>query len=229
MPRKIIVKKKRTFRKKKVNIYRKKRNYIPVGFPKSNLVKLRYVDYCSLNPGVGTIAQHIFKANGLYDPNTTGVGHQPMGFDQWSLFYNHYTVIGSKITATFNTPSTAFTGLLIGINLNDDVNMSTDALTVMEQGLTKYRLGNFNTTAGGGNGLTISRTFSNKKFFKIKNPSDNINRTGAPITADPTELANYIIFFGAPPGDTTDFTSLNAVIKIEYIVIFSEPRDLSQS
>jgi len=39
----------------------------------------------------------VFRANSLYDPNYTGGGHQPNGFDQLIAAYNHFTVISSKI------------------------------------------------------------------------------------------------------------------------------------
>ena len=35
------------------------------------------------------------------DPNHTGVGHQPLYFDQLMTIYNHYIVIGAKITVKF--------------------------------------------------------------------------------------------------------------------------------
>jgi len=41
--------------------------------------------------------------NGLYDPNFTGVGHQPYGFDQLTPFYNNYLVRAFKVTLIANT------------------------------------------------------------------------------------------------------------------------------
>jgi len=235
MPRKYVPKTKKSFRKRKYNrkakVPLRSQNLVRLGFPKTTMVRLRYVDYCTLDAGAGTCAQAIFKANGCYDPRTAVGGHQPMGFDQWSTFYNHYVVVGSKIRAHLGTGgvTTPINGAIFGINLNDDVTMSTDVTTIMEQGLTKYNKQNFSPHAGSGKGFVATKTFSSKKFFNITNVTDNINRVGAPTTADPTDLANYIVWFGAPPGDLTDMVSVNATIIIEYLVIFSEPRDLTQS
>ena len=42
-----------------------------------------------------------FVANGAFDPNLTGVGHQPRGFDQFMAGYETFTVTGSKISVNF--------------------------------------------------------------------------------------------------------------------------------
>jgi len=236
MPRKNVPKAKKNYRKRKSSYKRKSKmpfrpqNLVRLGFPKTTMVRLRYVDFCTLDGGAGTCAQAIFKANGCFDPRTAIGGHQPMGFDQWSTFYNHYVVVGSKIRAHLGTGGvTPLNGAIFGINLNDDVTMSTDVTTIMEQGLSKFNKQNFHPSAGAGRGFVATSKFSAKKFFNITNVTDNINRIGSQTTADPTDLANYIVWFGAPPGDLTDMTSINATIIIEYLVVFSEPRDLAQS
>ncbi len=63
---------------------------------------LLYTDEINLDPGVaGVAAYHSFRANDCFDPDETGVGHQPRGFDQIIPMYEHFTVIGSKMKATF--------------------------------------------------------------------------------------------------------------------------------
>lgn len=42
-------------------------------------------------------AENIFRMNSCYDPDLTGIGNQPRGFDQWSGFYNRYRVVCSTI------------------------------------------------------------------------------------------------------------------------------------
>lgn len=49
--------------------------------------------------------QYIFNLNSLYDPNRTGVGHQPYGYDPLAQLYNRYRVIscGWRITSPTNS------------------------------------------------------------------------------------------------------------------------------
>ena len=60
----------------------------------------------------------------------------------------------------------------------------------------------------------VSKTFSAKKFFNVANVLDNISRIGAPRTANPSEKA---------------FFAMSILVTVEYIVVFSEPRELAQS
>jgi hypothetical protein len=38
-----------------------------------------------------------FSLNGIYDPDLTGAGAQPLGYDQWAGFYQQYEVTSSVI------------------------------------------------------------------------------------------------------------------------------------
>lgn len=69
-------------------------------FPYKMQVVMRYTESVII-PDVtvaGVVSHYLFRANGIYDPNFTGIGHQPMGHDQWSNIYNHYQVIESTCT-----------------------------------------------------------------------------------------------------------------------------------
>ncbi|AYP28731.1 MAG: putative capsid protein [Circoviridae sp.] len=61
-----------------------------------------------------------FSMNSLFDPNRTGTGHQPYGFDQLAAFYGRYYVTGAKMICTFScqtkdTDSTVTGPILCGV------------------------------------------------------------------------------------------------------------------
>ena len=91
------------------------------GFPNKNICKHRYADQCSIvYTGSSGMITHSFSANGLYDPNLAVGGHQPMGFDEQMAIYDHYCVLGAKITV--NNITTLVSGaepMIWGINPSD--------------------------------------------------------------------------------------------------------------
>jgi len=62
------------------------------GFPARMTVTLPYILSGRVNPGIVAFNDQVFRLNSVFDPDATGVGHQPRGFDQWSLVYNQYRV-----------------------------------------------------------------------------------------------------------------------------------------
>jgi hypothetical protein len=65
---------------------------------RTNLV---YYDTVTLDPQINALGvantYHQFRANSLYDPDLSGIGHQPMFHDNYSQLYQKYRVISSKI------------------------------------------------------------------------------------------------------------------------------------
>lgn len=66
------------------------------------------------------VKDYYFALNNIYDPDTTGTGHQPYGFDQWMSFYYRYTVFASSIrlTAITTTTTTNATQYLAVVPMN---------------------------------------------------------------------------------------------------------------
>lgn len=58
-------------------------------------LKWQYSNVLNVNLGV-SVAQ-TFRVNSLYDPDYTGIGDQPVGFDELSAFYSKYRVRACKI------------------------------------------------------------------------------------------------------------------------------------
>ena len=84
---------------KKLQVYRPMRSFNQVGFPKTLKFIHKYCDNVSVSGSAGIPFKYQFSCNGLYDPNITGTGHQPMYFDQVTPIYNQYRVIGAKARA----------------------------------------------------------------------------------------------------------------------------------
>lgn len=219
-------KRKRTYKKRR-GVFRLQKS-MPVGFPKTNVVKLRYVESFEINPTTGALGYHRFRANSCFDPNYTGTGHQPNGFEQWSQFYNHYVVIGSKINVRFTLASlTTDTGgmMVCGVSLTDDVTSTSSLTLLLEQSQTRKTTGVFNFN---NNPRSASKGYSAKKFFNVTNISDNWSRLGALVTASPNEEAYFSVYVGNANA-AIDPPTLTCLATIEYICMFSEPKELPES
>lgn len=63
--------------------------------------KLKYEARIELASVAGAGISHQFSGNSVFDPDLTGVGVQPLGYDQWSALYDRYRVNGSAIKVRF--------------------------------------------------------------------------------------------------------------------------------
>lgn len=158
-----------------------------------------------------------FNANGMYDPYASGSGHQPMGFDQWMTFYNHYTVVQGKITLKINESGTP---LIFGINLADDVIGSSDPELLREQGNSVFGM------SGQDSPRTLVKRFDAQKFFN-KEDIVSASQFQGNVSQNPSEVAVYQCWASAHDASST--TSIRAQIVIEYLAVFTEPKELGQS
>lgn len=80
-------------------------------FPPVGKYTFTYSDDIDLTCTPGGYAYNSFKGNGLYDPDTTGTGHQPRYFDTLlganggSAPYHAYSVLGAKIDLFVRNPT----------------------------------------------------------------------------------------------------------------------------
>lgn len=220
-------------RKSKKRSYRRRRTLAIQTQPminKSQKVILDYVDQMSIDAGTGVVGAYRFRANGMYDPRFETGGHQPRGYDQWMAFYDHYTVIGSRITVTAFSNSNASTSAAagyIGIMISDSsIAVAGETIDyVMEQGKSVWKPYTENDGARGV--VTCSRTFSAKKFFGCTNVLDREDLKGS-TTSDPNEQATFHVW-QAPVTGAANPTEVYFTVKIRYIAVLTEPKQLSQS
>lgn len=69
-----------------------------IGFPDSEVAKIRYSDQITITGS--TYAQYTFRGNSVFDPDESGIGHQPMYFDQYAAVYSKYKVVASSCKVT---------------------------------------------------------------------------------------------------------------------------------
>lgn len=219
-------------RTKRTHVTKRKRKHaapitmlsLTTGFPNKVLVKHRYCQNVGLTSTTGTFASTQFRANGMFQPPNSGGGHQPMYFDQMTAIYDHFVVIASKckIIVTPDSSSAMTKPAVVGLYVNDDTSVQYTSTTgVQEYQKGKTKLLNFNATKP----ITLTEYWSAKKYFG-KNPLSNDNLQGS-SSADPSEMSYYTICL--QDVTTAATCTVDMLVEIEYIAIWKELKDISQS
>lgn len=222
-------KKKSTFKRKPKRFF-KKRAVIPrvkvnagLGFPKRMTMSHKYHELVSLNSTSGTTAFYKFLCNSMYDPNLTSTGHQPLYFDQMSSIYDHYTVIGAKISVKIIPTSNAGGAFFASLSQNDDsIQVATIDATI-EQGGSGVRLFNSNMTSPV-YPVMINKWSAKKTFGGSVLANDNLQGTAL---SSPSEQTVWCI--AIKPCD--NFTNINTYVDvtIQYIAVWDELKDVDVS
>lgn len=191
------------------------------GFPKQIVMTHKYSDTIKITSTTSVIQNYLFSCNGMYDPDITGTGHQPMLFDQMTALYNHYCVIGSRIKIKV-VPSSSFTKAVhCGIYINDNTSSSPANIgAVAEQPMGKVVQMAPNTTFA----KVLTASWSAKKFFG-KSPLANTDLQGTSLS-NPNEQSYFNFCVQAFDGGTE---SVAIDVEISYIAVWKEFIDVAQS
>lgn len=191
---------------------------IKPGFPNQRVVDLTYAQFGTLTSGTGGSTKQAFRLNSAFDPDFSGVGSQPTGFDQWSLLYNHYVVEKSTIVALIDGYSAA--PLVAGIYVSDDSTIPSDASELIALGADYSLVSNGTVPTKFVTSVNVGRFFGR---HDVAADSELRATTGA----NPTEQVFGTLFFQGI--DRLTALSVGWSVKIIYTVRFMEPRDLNPS
>lgn len=213
MPRKYNRKNYRPRRRRRYNKALTSRSMAPLQ-PKLRAL-LKYEEEFTLN---GVLASQVFSANGVFDPNISGIGHQPRGLDQLFTLYDHCTVIGAKMTLRALNTSTTVTAN-VGVAITDGSGAFSNSTDILEYRGSQIRT--LSTLGSGKEQATVVYKLNPNKYLSISKPlsEDSVKND---VTQNPSEQ----IFFNIAQWNTQGGTSGNVdyVCLIEYDVIFTEPK-----
>lgn len=182
--------------------------------------QLKYWSYADQTPATGTLQNQINSANGLYDVDITGVGHQPRGFDQLIEMYDHATVVKATCVAKFmihNNDPPAYCVL----RLKDNDTPDTSGTNALESRNVVYGM------ATSEKPLTLKLTFNAKQFFGQKDVVGEKDYQNS-VSSNPSEQAYFhMSTFNLNSATYTD--AINVAYTIYYDAVFTEPRNPAQS
>ncbi len=196
-------------------------SWMPI-FPSYVKKRLTYYEGIQLSNLLFAPANYVYSANGLYDPNITGTGHQPDGFDQMMLFYNHYVVTSAKITVNFRNTSATYP-MTVAISVNSSPTAITDAVRIAESGyVVRDTIG---ILGSGANCKTLSMTCDMSRYSGIPVLRDAPEYRGD-VSNNPTEQTYFNVSSWELIGNNNTVT---CEVLIEYTAWFIEPKKVTSS
>lgn len=225
MPQKRGYKKQRGKKKGKKRAYRKKGYTMKVmkgvGFIAPRLItRMKYSEEFTLSTLPTTIGVQQFRLNSVYDPNYTGAGHQPYGFDQLAALYLRYRVFATKWVIQIGPPNDVVHYSVMPIN---------GAITISTfSQIAEYPKAMVKTSSVG----SVPVYFKGKCYLprlggdkKVEYKSDD--RFASSVTTNPTEDMRLILSQYNP--STTATTVSRIFVTLVYYTEFFDPILQAQS
>jgi hypothetical protein len=193
--------------------------------PRTLHTTLKYSEHVFLTGTSGALGLYVFNASSLYDPNYTGTGHQPRGFDQIMPLYDHFVVLRSRIHVAI-TPVTFGYVYQGGLALSSTVTNQGDWDDYAEGPKAMAGPLGYPLTSGFATPTHYRMEYSAKDFLGIPDPvtADKLQGT---ISANPTDNAFFHIFI--QDANETDTVGAAVHVSMEYDAVFIEPLNPGQS
>ncbi len=157
-------------------------NPMKTPWPTRTVTRLDYTDQFDIVCTSGVLSVYTFNSNGLYDPDQTGTGHQPLGFDQYAAQYNRYRVLKMDYQVTFGNPAVSYSSFRCTVaHVNGSTVPSSPAMFEIpysKQGV----VGTY------GNALTLRGSFNLTKLNADPAKYRIDDRYSALVTGNPTEV-----------------------------------------
>jgi hypothetical protein len=176
------------------------------------------LNYSSMNELTGSSGNYVYTLNGLYDPDISGGGAQPTGFDEYMAMYNHYRVTSCSVRAIVSLSSAVPTAFC----LTPYRNSGTPPASFRDALALGGPFGLISTSAGASVELNLHVDVARWQGYNL----DSVNYAGS-ASANPTLLFYFGVFHESVDGSTSH--SMNAVLRITYTVKFYDRKPLSRS
>lgn len=178
---------------------------------------LKYCDWGStIDPAIASAGSYVFSCNGLFDPNITGAGHQPSGFDQYMALYQTYLVVGATIKVSFQS-NDGTNYQTCGISVCDTPTGSTDPRIYVENGRTTWSMLDLLGTGGGFAVLTHKVDIGEFAHQTIMN-DDTFSGTSSGNPSDQV----YFHLWTAANATTVNSSGVYFFVEITYDCIFRD-------
>lgn len=190
-----------------------------LAFPTVQRTTLKYDMYFDASLTANVFTYYEFAANGCYDPDLSGTGHQPYMFDNYTDRYTKYRVYGFRydVSVPLNSNETAY-ALKIGTQVRNDTYTPTYP-AYFEQPYTKTRAG-----AAGTPSLALRGKSNLSKISARPENYMNDDRYSSVYNSNPAELISFYVGFLS-----NQENSFRTFVTLYYDVEFFDPHPVASS
>jgi len=166
----------------------------------------------------GAANAQVFSVNGLFDPDITGTGGQPMSFDQAMLFFNHYTVHNARIRVNMASDSTNLRAT-VGLFVSGSSTVTTSVEQLLENGDGAIQQLEYAGTMG--SSASFTRRVDAGRFQAVDDVMDDPNMRGDSASNPAEQMYFHLVIFNSTTAAAVqcEYTAI-----IEYDATFHEPR-----
>lgn len=190
-------------------------------------LRLTYRESLTWTQASGNVGDNVYRGNSIFDPDLTGTGGQPLGFDQWAALYATYTVLGSKCEVTSMANGGTSTNTMAGCV---PTNFSTAFSTGDQERMQETPYSKIRPVVMGANSVGqayVSNYMSTNKMLGVVRAYTQISDLASSnVTTNPSvqwfwHVVNYV------PGLATQ--SLIQEVKITFFVVLETRQALALS
>lgn len=201
-------------------------NVLPRRFRRS----LRYAETFSLSTGAAGIlgTAQVMRLNSCFDPNFTGTGHQPYGFDQLAAFFQSYIVHACRyrlICSTIGgTPEVAVAFQVLPTGTNFISGTTVDAATEKSMAVV-FPVG----PSGNARTREVSGAVKIHQVMGVspEQYANDLPQFAAAVSANPTTACYLEVCIGSYSGSAGE--TLAVQIVMDFDVEFFQPVTMAQS
>jgi len=198
--------------------------------PTKQNYRMNYTQTFTLSTGTlgVTGSQQRMCLNGMYDVDTSGLGHQPYSYDQLALLYKRYKVNGVLVKIILSDPSED--GLYLGVQLTNPSNGSayingttSDVLRERQQAFV-MKINNTGSQVNTKSFYTSIQAMSGLTSLQFKADPDNFT---ADVASNPGNVCNLLMALGSDRG----VGSATAIVTVDitYYATWYQRVQLDQS
>lgn len=171
--------------------------------------------------------QQQFRLNSLFDPDFTGGGHQPLQYDQYGAWYNHYLVTDCTTTIMITqTNSKDFPVVLTyAVKTNSTITANSIDESLEQGNRSVMQLG---YAGSGSSSKTLVRPASVAKYHGVRSIKTSDDHFTGLVGANPADslVGTVQVYRG---DDTTGTISFVMTVILDYKCQFFGQKDIAQS